>query len=132
MCLRRLTIRPHERGLAFLDAAFQAVLRPGPHFILDPLRRVRVDIVSVRDVWLRHEALPAIVASGELTAELEVVDVRAHERAVVWVNDTIEAVVGPGLHALWTTFNAVHVDVVDARVVPLEQRRLLHEPSSTI
>jgi hypothetical protein len=132
MCLRRLTIRHHERGLAFLDAAFQAVLRPGPHYIVDPFRRVHVDVVSVRDVWLRHGALAAIVASGELAAELEVVDVQANERAVVWVNDTIEAVVGPGLYALWTTLNSVHADIVDARVVPLEQRPRSHEPSPTV
>jgi hypothetical protein len=112
-----LTIRHHERGLAFFDGEFQTVLRPGRHWVFDPCRRVRVDVVSVRDVWLAHASLGAIVSSGELVGELEVVNVAAQERGVVWVNDTIEAVVGPGLHALWTVFTNVHVDLVPAGVV---------------
>jgi hypothetical protein len=107
-------IRQHERGLLFVDHEFKDVLRPGTIWIADPFGRVRVDVVSVRDVWLEHSRLDAIVQSGALGPEVEIVRPRHHERAVVWVNRRVEAVLEPGLYALWTVFHEVHVDVVEA------------------
>ena len=64
--LRRFKVREHERGLLFKDREFKGVLRPGRHFIWDLLRKVRVDVVSVRDVWLSHKDLDVIAKSGAL------------------------------------------------------------------
>jgi hypothetical protein len=120
MCLRSVVIRGHERGFAFLDGEFRDILRPGRHFVLDPGGRVRVDVRSVRDVWLEHPQLDAIVRSGALGSEAEVVALEGHERAVVWVDRRVDAVLEPGLYALWTVCHEVHVDVVEARVVGLD------------
>src|SRR6266511_6248533 len=46
----RFKVREHERGLLFKDRDFKSVLRPGRRFVWDPLRKVRLDVVSVRDV----------------------------------------------------------------------------------
>jgi hypothetical protein len=110
-------IREHERGLLFVDREFKDVLRPGTVWIADPFGRVRVDVVSVHDVWLAHSDLAAIVRSGALGPEVEVVSLGESERAVVWVNRRVERVLEPGLYALWTVFHEVHVDVVEARVL---------------
>ena len=118
-----MTILPHERGLVFRDGVFEGILRPGRHWVGDPLLRVRVDVVSVRHVWLEHPDLDAIARSGALAGDAEIVDLRDHERGVVWVDGRVEAVLGPGLYALWTVFREVFVDVVDARVVDLIARR---------
>src|SRR5215468_8680364 len=61
--LRRIKVREHERGLLFKDREFKGVLRPGRHFVWDLLRKVRVDVVSVRDVWLNHADLDVIAKS---------------------------------------------------------------------
>ena len=76
-------VREHERGLLFKDREFKAVLRPGRHFIWDPLLKARLDVVSVRDVWLVHKDLDVIAKSGALGDEARVVDLKDHERAVV-------------------------------------------------
>jgi len=76
-----------------------------------------VDVVSVRHVWIDHKDLDVIVKSGALGDEARVVDLKDHERAVVWVDGRVEAVIGPGLYALWTVFHAVRVEVFDAREV---------------
>jgi hypothetical protein len=115
-------IRPHERGLLFVDHEFKDVLHPGAAWIADPFGRVRVDVVSVRDVWLKHPQLDAIVRSGALGPDVEIVSPRAHERAVVWVNRRVEAVLEPGLYALWTVFNEVHVEVMDSRILCAGER----------
>jgi regulator of protease activity HflC (stomatin/prohibitin superfamily) len=121
---RRLKVREHERGLLFKDRDFKSVLRPGRRFVWDPLRKVRVDVVSVRDVWLVHKDLDVIAKSGALAGEARVVDLKDHERAVVWVDGRLEAMLKPGLYALWTVFHDVRVEVFDARAVRFEHADL--------
>jgi regulator of protease activity HflC (stomatin/prohibitin superfamily) len=113
----RFKVRAHERGLLFKDREFQAVLRPGRRWVWDPLRKVRLDVVSVRDVWLDHADLDVIARSGALNHEARIVDLKDHERAVVWVDGRVDAVLKPGLYALWTMFHDVRVQVFDARVL---------------
>jgi len=117
MVLRRFKIREHERGLLFRDREFERVLRPGVHWVWDPLRKVRVDVVSVREVWLNHKDLDVVAKSAALGSEAAVVDLKDNERAVVWVDGRIEAVLKPGLYALWTVFHDVKVETFDARGV---------------
>jgi regulator of protease activity HflC (stomatin/prohibitin superfamily) len=118
--IRYVKVREHERGLLFKDREFKAVLRPGRHFIWDPLARARVDVVSVRNVWIGHKDLDVIARSGALAGEARVLDLKDHERAVVWVDGRVNAVVGPGLSALWMVFHDVRVEVFDARAVRFE------------
>ncbi len=118
--LRRIKVREHERGLLFKDREFEGVLRPGRHFVWDLLRKVRVDVVSVRDVWLNHSDLDVIAKSGALGDEAKLLDLKDHERAVVWVDGRVEAMLKPGLYALWTVFHDVRVEVFEARAVRFE------------
>jgi regulator of protease activity HflC (stomatin/prohibitin superfamily) len=122
--LRRFKVREHERGLLFKDREFQGVLRPGRHFVWDLLGNVRADVVSVRDVWLDHRDLDVIARSGALAGEARVLDLKDHERAVVWVDGRVEAVLKPGLYALWTVFHELRVEVFDAHAVRFEHAEL--------
>ena len=83
-----------------------------------------MDVVSVRDVWLNHKDLDVIAKSGALGDEARVVDLKDHERAVVWVDGRIEAVLKPGLYALWTVFHDVKVETFDARAVRFDHADL--------
>jgi regulator of protease activity HflC (stomatin/prohibitin superfamily) len=122
--LRRFKVREHERGLLFEDREFKRVLRPGRHSVWDVLRKVRVDIASVREVWLNHKDLDVIAKSAALGDEARIVDLKDHERAVVWADGRVEAVLKPGLYALWTVFHDVRVEVFDARAVRFEHADL--------
>jgi regulator of protease activity HflC (stomatin/prohibitin superfamily) len=122
--IRRFKVREHERGLLFRDRVFARVLAPRRHWLWDPLYKARVDVVSVRDVWLNHKDLDVIAKSGALRDEARVVDLKDHERAVVWVDGRVEAVLKPGLYALWTVFHDVRVETFDARVVRFEHADL--------
>jgi len=113
-----------ERGFLFKDKEFVRVLAPGEYRLWDPWFKLRVDVVSVRDTWLTHPDLEVIVKSGALGNEATVVDLKDHERALVWVKGRIEAVLKPGLYALWTVFHDVKVEVVDARAVRFEHETL--------
>jgi len=123
--LRFIKVRADERGLLFRDGAFVRLLKPGWHLVAaSPLTASRVDRVSVRQVWLSHPDLELIARSGALAGEAEQLDLKDHERALVWVDGRLTAVVGPGLHVLWTVFHEVKVERVDARPVRFEHPEL--------
>ncbi|MBI2190389.1 MAG: slipin family protein [Planctomycetes bacterium] len=121
---RRFKIREHERGLYFKDREFKWILDPGRYWIFDPFYKVRVETVSVRDVWLKHEDLDVIVKSGELGDQAKVLDLRNDQRALVWIDGRMNSVLGPGRYALWTVFHDVKVEIVDARAARLAHDRL--------
>jgi regulator of protease activity HflC (stomatin/prohibitin superfamily) len=124
MVIRWTKIKQHERGLVFRAGVFERLLRPGRHLIVDPLLEVRVEKVSTRQAWLVHRELEVIAQSGALAGEALVLDLKDHQRALVWIDGRLDAVVGPGLHGLWTAFHEVRAEVADARAVRFEHPEL--------
>jgi regulator of protease activity HflC (stomatin/prohibitin superfamily) len=97
-------------------------LAAGRHWFVDPLGKVRVEVVSQRDPWLVHEKLDVIVRSGALVERAVVLDLKDHERALVWIDGRFSHVLPPGLYAYWTGQRKVKAEVVDARLV-----RFMHQ-----
>jgi regulator of protease activity HflC (stomatin/prohibitin superfamily) len=124
MVFRRFKVKEQERGLLFRDGQFEEALGPGTHWRLDPLRKLHVDLRDVRVPWLEHADLDVIVRSNALRRELLVLDLEAHQRAIVWVDGRLEAVLKPGLYAAWTVFRDVKAEVVDARPALFEHAQL--------
>lgn len=117
-------VRAHERGLLFRGGVFERLLSPGRHLLFDPLLELRVEKVSVRNVVFEHRDLEVIARSGALAGEALVLDLKDHERALVWVDGRFHGLRGPGLHAFWTAFHEVRAEVVDARPVRFEHPEL--------
>lgn len=111
----RKNIKSYEVGLCFRDGEFQRLLPPGRHWLFDPFWKIHIDVVSQRDPWLVHSKLDVIVKSGALTGRAVVVDLKDHERALVWIEGRFSHVLAPGLYAYWTGFKDVRVEVIDAR-----------------
>ena len=95
--VKTVKIRSFEKGLCFRDREFQGVLGTGRHWFVDPLSRIKVDVVSQRSPWIEHEDLDVIVKSGALEGLATVVDLKDYQRALVWVDGRFEKVLGPGL-----------------------------------
>ncbi len=117
-------IRSYEKGLYFRDGEFKSLLNEGRHWFADPLFKVKVDIVSMREPWLEHEKLDLIVKSGALDDQAQVIDLKDHQRALVWVEGRFERILGPGLYALWKRFKQIKVEIIDASVVSLKHRAI--------
>jgi regulator of protease activity HflC (stomatin/prohibitin superfamily) len=117
---KRYKIKSYEMGLHFREGEFRGLLEQGTHWFVDPLLKVRVDVVSQRDPWLVHEKLDLIVKSGALGPRAAVVDLKDHERALVWIEGRFCHILGPGLYAYWTGQKNVRVEVIDARNVRFE------------
>ncbi len=115
--MKRIKIRNYEMGLYFRNDEFRGLLEPGDHWFFGPVWRTRVDIVSQRTPWLVHEKLDLVVKSGALGERAKVVDLKDHERGLVWIDGRFSHVLPPGLYAYWITLCDVRIEVVDARNV---------------
>ena len=131
----RYKIRPHERGLLFRDGTPVAVLRPGVHWYADPLMKLRLEVMTPREPWIRHNALDLIVKSGVLAGEAIVVDLKDYERALVWIDGRFAAILDRGQYALWTSEHEIRVEVADARSMQLvhsELAAIVRAPGGTL
>jgi regulator of protease activity HflC (stomatin/prohibitin superfamily) len=118
--IKRVKIRTYEMGLLFRDREFRGLLGAGAHWFFDPLLKVRVEVVSQREPWLVHEKLDLIVKSGALSNRAVVLDLKDHERALVWIEKRFSHILPAGLYAYWTGQKDVRVEVLDARNVRFE------------
>ena len=118
--IKSIKIRSYEMGLYFRDGEFKGLLREGRHWFVDPLGKVKVEVVSQRAPWLAHEKLDVISRSGALKDRAVVLDLKDYERALVWIDGRFSHILPPGLYAYWTALRDVKVEVVDARRVRFE------------
>jgi len=121
---KRFQIRSYEAGLLFRNGEFLELLAQGTRWFFDPLDKVRVDVVSQRDPWLLHEKLDLIVKSGVLKDRAVVLDLKDHERALVWVENRFSHILPAGRFAYWTGQKNVRVEIVDSRNMRFEHEEL--------
>ena len=121
---KRIKIRSYETGLYFRDGEFKGLLSEGRHWLFDPLMKVRVDVANMRAAWLAHEKLDMIVKSGALKDRAVVMDLKDHERGLVWIDGRFTHMLGPGLYAYWNGVRDVRVEVIDVRQVRFEHEDL--------
>ncbi len=120
----RIKVRSFEKGLLFKDGEFVRVLDRGTHWFIDLLFKRKVDRVSTRNPWLRSPDLDMIVRSGELTNRAVVLDLKDHQRALVWLNGRFDRILPPGLHALWTGSVKVETEVVEVTELRFSRDRM--------
>ena len=121
---KRIKIRNYEVGLHFRDGDFVGLLSEGTRWLFDPLLRHAVDIASKRAPWILHDKLDLIVKSGALAEMATVVDLKDHERALVWIDGRFSEILTPGLHAYWNGMREVRVEMIDAREVRFQHKDL--------
>ena len=124
LILKTEKIRSYEAGLYFRDGEFMGLLGEGRHWFVDPLDKVRVEIVSRRDPWLVNTKLDMIVRSGKLEGLAEVIDLKDEQRGLVWIDGRFDRVLAPGLYAYWKGQKQVKVEVVDTASVRFEHKEL--------
>jgi regulator of protease activity HflC (stomatin/prohibitin superfamily) len=64
-----------------------------------------------------HDKLDLIVKSGALADKAVVLDLKDHERALVWIDNRFSHVLPQGLYAYWTGQRKVRTEIIDARQV---------------
>ncbi|HMO15202.1 MAG TPA: slipin family protein [Pirellulaceae bacterium] len=118
--VKRFKIRSHEMGLLFHDGEFRRLLGAGVHWLFDPLCKYQVDVVSQRTVQFAHDQLDVIVRSGALKGHAEVLDLKDHERAIMWIDGRLDKILNSGLYAFWLGQKPVRFEVYDIRQTRFE------------
>lgn len=117
-------IRSFEVGLVYRNGELSGLLEQGSHWFADPLNRFRVVVLSARAPFVEVDDLDVIVRSGLLAKRLAVFDVSDDERVLVWVDGRFERILGPGLHAAFTTVREVEAQRVSTSPLRFEHRAL--------
>lgn len=115
--IKRIKIRSYEMGLHFRAGEFQGVLGEGVYWFFDPFMKDWVDVVSKRDLELVHDKLDVLVKANALDERAVVLDLKDHQRALVWIDGRFSRILAPGLYAYWTELCDVRVEVMDTRDV---------------
>ncbi len=123
----KIRIRRFERGLWFRHGDFRGLLAPGVHRFwsrLWSLTRDVVEIVSTLSTKLEHPLLDLMIEDDNVRDALMIVDLNDHERALVWKDDRLAYILGPGRHAFWRSPAALSVETYDINDFRLEHPRL--------
>ena len=127
-------IKNHERGLLFIKGDFSRLLPAGDHRIWDFFNHARVDVVSTLETYFKHAAIDTFITRPELAAELEVLSLKDTQRALVWRDERLAFILGPGRHALWKTPYAIRTETFDISTLRFEHAQLatiLQHPEAT-
>ena len=118
--VKRIKIRSYEMGLHFRTGEFQTLLGEGVYWFFDPLGQHRIDVVSKRDPELAHDQLDVVIKANVLGERAMVLDLKDHQRALVWIDGRFSRMLAPGLYAYWTELRDVRVEVIDAHEARFE------------
>jgi regulator of protease activity HflC (stomatin/prohibitin superfamily) len=128
-------IKKHERGLYLRRGDLLDVLHPGTYRLpFWNLRRDRVETVDATCTKFEHAQLDVLLTHGHLRDQLHVLDLNDAQRALVWRDDRLAYVVGPGRHAFWKAPYAVQAavyDVNDFRFAHPRLQAILQHPDAT-
>ncbi len=132
---KTIHIKRHERGLWFRHGDFVDVLNPGTYRI--PFWNLSRDAIQIRDTTVtrfEHTLLDVLLTHGVLRDQFHVVDLNDSQRALVWKDDRLAHILGPGRHAFWKTPYAVHIAVYEISEFRFSHPRLqaiLQHPDAT-
>lgn len=123
---KRIRIRQHERGLQFRHGDFRRLLEPGAYWLWTGVagRKARVEVVDTLVTRFQHALLDAFVAQPAVQDALRIVDLNDAERALVWKDDRLAWILGPGRHAFWREPYRLDVEIFDIKALRFEHPRL--------
>ncbi|HEY7116846.1 MAG TPA: slipin family protein [Tepidisphaeraceae bacterium] len=122
---KTIYIKKHERGLWFRRGDFVDVLMPGTYRVAFwNVRRDQVSVVETTRSKFEHGQLDVLLTHGGLRDQLHVVDLNDTQRALVWKDDRLAHVLGPGRHAFWKTPYAIQIAVYDVNQFRFTHPRL--------
>ena len=99
MSILRVDIGKNERAFVLVDEQPERYLVPGRHWLIQPFKKVRVERVNTEQPLAQLD--PAYLALIP-AADLQVVELGADERAILFHKGRPVRWLGRGLHQVWT------------------------------
>ncbi|MEL7484902.1 MAG: slipin family protein [Planctomycetota bacterium] len=119
-------IRKHELGLLFRHGDLVGILDPGVHRVWNVLFKggYTVEIVDTLSPRFEHERLGALVRDPMIADRLTVVDLNDEQRALVWADGRLVAILGAGTYAFWNLPATIVVERYSVNDVRFEHARI--------
>lgn len=111
--LKTIRIRTLELGLWFRHGELERVLEPGVYHmptVWPWSRRDRVEVIDTLRPRFEHDRLRALVGDQRLASRLVIVDLKDDERALIWIDGRLGAILSSGLHAFWSAPATIEVE----------------------
>ena len=101
--IQKFIVRKHERGLLFKDGDFVRFLEPGTYKFYDLIRRYSVQRFDLLNEAFEHPLADYLVEAerAEVDRQFHVVETRADEVALVYLNEHAAAMLGPAERKLY-------------------------------
>ena len=116
---KTIRIRKHELGLWFRHDELHEILEPGKHTVWS--LRNKGDAFETIDALrprFEHKDLKALVRDPRIASRISLIDLKDTQRALVWVDGRLDAILASGLHAYWNANAEIvveHFSVSDGR-----------------
>jgi len=120
-------IRQYERGLLFRYGDFVKVLPPGKYVLPQRLlgaKRAEVQVVSTIASRFEHAMLDVLLQNASLREAVEVVENSDTQRSIVWKDNRVLGVFGPGRYAFWKTSATLRIEQFDIEPFRFAHRSL--------
>jgi regulator of protease activity HflC (stomatin/prohibitin superfamily) len=121
--MKTVRIKRHERGLWFKHGDFAGLLAPGKHRFWRPWKH-RVEVVSTLTDSFENPLLDVLVRDASVCDQLELVDLAQTQRALVWKDGRLHAILGPGRKAYWNSGGRFEVELFDTGSLRFTHRHL--------
>lgn len=118
-----IRIRKHERGLRFRHGDFVGLLLPGQYRLWNRARNA-IEVYNTLNTRFKHDLLDVLLEDREVRAALTIVDLSDNQRALLWKDDRLAEILGPGRHAFWRTPYTLTVETFEVDAFGLEHPRL--------
>jgi len=121
----RKHVKQHEIGLLFRRGDFRRLLGPGDWFLpRTVLGSDQLKLVDTLETRFEHRLLDVLVQHAPVRERLLIVELAEDQRALVWRDDRLFEVVGPGRHAYWQQPFALRIETFRESDVRFEHPRL--------
>ena len=121
----RKHVKQHEVGLLFRRGDFRRLLGPGGWFLPRILTGTdTLKLVDTLETRFEHRLLDVLIQNPAVRERLLIVDLAEDQRALVWRDDRLFDVVGPGRHAYWQQPFALRVETFRESDLRFEHPRL--------
>jgi len=103
MLYQKFIVRKHERAILYKDSDFYTFLAPGIYRFLTLNTRYSIEVFDVTKPSFNHRLQDFLLESeAEAVSELfHVVETTVCEVAIVYINETVAAVIGPALRKMY-------------------------------
>lgn len=124
---KTIRIRKHELGLWFRHNELYKILQPGKHSVwaVGPwAKQDRFEIINTLSPRFEHKELKALVRDERIASNLCVIDLKDSERALVWLDGRLGAILSAGIHAFWNQNADVVLEQFDVNEGRFEHPKL--------